>query len=233
MKRRILLVLFSLLLILPSSLAQVGVGITSYRINLEGKVGQEYVQSIGIMNPSAYTTTVRVKFECGNCVEEVKIFGWKLFEKVEKPTEYFTLDKEVVEVPPNTDEHTAVPVKIVFRPKLFVFKEMKFYTPEWLNFFIQSVNPSYGGSFSIPYVTFLVGGKQLSGAITADVVGYAGGPLGVIPSVAATLEMKAYGMPLGSFIFLVLIILVILSVILYKNRKRIAGLYHKIFKKKS
>ena len=210
------LVIFTLLLFLfvPKTLAQVGVGITTYRITLRGSVGDVYTPTIGIMNPSDYTTKVKVVFECSNCISEVKLFGVKLFEDIEIPSEYFTLDKEVVDVPPHTMSNSPIKITIKFAPKLLVKKNLKFYTPDWINFFIKGLNPHYDGSFTIPYYTLLVGKKELEGKLSANVIKYEGGPLGVMPSVAATLTMTAYGMPLGSLILIIIAIIIIVFLIL-------------------
>jgi hypothetical protein len=49
----------------------------------------------------------------------------------------------------------------------------------------------------------------MDGLVMFDVVASTFGYMGVAPSVAATLEMHAIGMPLGSFIFLLIIIAVV------------------------
>jgi hypothetical protein len=204
-------------LLIPISKAQVGVGITSYRIDMKGNIGEAYTYTLGIMNPSSYTTNVKISFECLDCVSEVKLFGIKLFEKVEIPEQYFKIDKNLVSVPPYTNENNAVPVTIKFSPKFLITKNLRFYTPEWLNFFVKLVNKNYDGKFEIPYLTLLIGKKELSGKFVADVVSYNGITPGVMPSVAATLTMSAKGMPVGSFIFLVIIILILIFLVLRRT----------------
>ena len=205
--------------------AQVGVGITTYRITLLGSINEVYTQTIGIINPSPHKIKVKVAFECLNCEEPVHLFGLKLFEKLEDPAQYFTLDKEMVEVPPFTTETNAIPVSITFAPKILIRKYLKFYTPEWLNFYIRLANKGYLGSFSVPYFTLLIGKKELEGKFAADVLEYDGMKPGVIPSVAAHLNMTAYGMPFESFLFLVLAISVAIFLIL---RKKLKKAFHKL-----
>jgi len=224
-KKTLIFLLFSLLYIFPPVYAQLGVGITTYRITLLGNVGEVYIIPLGVMNPSSYTTKVHVVFECLNCEEPVYLFGLKLFEKVEDPSQYFTLDKEMIEVPPNTNADNAIPVQITFTPRLLIRKYLKFYTPEWLNFYIRLVNKGYPGSFSVPYFTLLIGKKELEGKVAADVLEYDGMRPGVIPSVAAHLNMTAYGMPFESFLFLVLAISVAIFLIL---RKKLKKAFHKL-----
>jgi hypothetical protein len=221
MKTEKLIVILIGMSILFSSkaIAQVGVGITSYNIVLSGSIGDVRSYTVGIMNPSGYTTKVRVVFECIDCVSEVKIFGLKLFEKVEDPKQYFTFDKDVVTVPPYSTENNAAPVTIKFSPKLLIIKHLKFYTPEWLNFLVKVVNPKYDGSFQIPYPTLLIGKKELNGKLAAEVVSYNGATPGVMPSVAATMKVSAVGMPLGSLIFIILIILITIFLILRRVQR--------------
>jgi hypothetical protein len=207
--------LFATLFLVQEVLAQgVGIGINTYRITLTGRIGDVYTPSIGIMNPSNYDIKARVYFDCRDCVSDIKIFGIKIAEDVEDPTEYFKLEKEEVYVPARTTETNAIPVSIHFAPKLVIKKYIKFYTPESLNFFIEYLNPKYGGSFSIPYFTLLIEEKKLNGLISADVVWSNFGPLGVTPSVGANLEMRAKGMPFGSFVLLVIVLILVIFLIL-------------------
>jgi hypothetical protein len=233
MKKLAIFVVASLFLFfLPfPSYAQVGVGITSYSIPLRGNVGDIYYISFGIMNPSSYTTKVSVYPECDNCVNEVKLFGFKLFDDEEILDEYFKLDKDVVDVPPLTTQQNAVPVTIKFAPKLVIKKNLVFYTPEWLNFFIRYANKGYAGSFKIPYFTLLVGTRDFKGRIVAEILSYDGMKPGVIPSVASTLEVHVRGMPFESFVFLVLMVILIVVVVLRKIGVR--RIYRLVKRKKS
>ena len=222
--------LFLFSLPFPSS-AQVGVGITSYRIPLRGNVGDVYHINFGIMNPSSYTIKVIVYPECDNCINEVKLFGFKLFDDEEILDEYFKLDKNVVDVPPQTTEQNAVLVTIKFAPRLVIKKNLIFYTPDWLNFFIKYFNKEYPGNFKIPYLALLVGTRDFKGRINAEVLSYDGMKPGVIPSVASTLEVHVRGMPFESFVFLVLMIILILVVVL--RRVGFRRIYRLVRRKKS
>jgi hypothetical protein len=228
-----LVVIFSFLL-LPYSLAQpVGVGITSYSIPLRGSVGDVYNINFGIINPSGYTTRVIVYPECDNCISEVKLFGVKLFYDEEILDQYFTLDKSTVTVPPHTTEQNAVPITIRFAPKLLIKKNLIFYTPEWLNFFIRYFNKDYNGSFKIPYFALFVGTRDFKGRIAAEVISYDGMTPGVVPSVASALEVHVRGMPFGSFVLLMLVVILIIFLILRRiGFQRIKLALAKIVKRK-
>jgi hypothetical protein len=232
-KLPIFIVVISLFFSLPSSFAQVGVGITSHTIILRGNVGDIYNFNFGIMNPSSYTTKVAVFTECDNCISEVKIFGLKLCENEENLDEYFNLSKDVVEAPPYSSEQNAVPITITFAPKLLVRKNLIFYTPEWLNFFIRYVNKGYTGNFKIPYFTLLIGTRDFKGRIVAEILSYDGMRPGVIPSVAAGLEVHVRGMPFESFVFLVLMVVLIVVVVLRKiGLQKISKLMSKLARRK-
>jgi hypothetical protein len=233
MKKLAIFIVISLFFIfLPfPSFAQVGVGITSYSIPLRGNVGDIYYINFGIMNPSSYTTKVKVYPQCDNCINEVKLFGFKLFDDEEILDEYFKLDKNVVDVPPQTTEQNAVPITIKFAPKLVIKKNLVFYTPEWLNFFIRYVNKGYPGKFKISYLALLVGTRDFKGRIVAEILSYDGMKPGVIPSVASTLEVHVRGMPFESFVFLVLMIILVIVVIL--RRIGVRRIYRLVRRKKS
>lgn len=231
MKKSIVLLIFFLLFFIGKCESQVGVGITTYRIELRGSIGESYTYTIGIMNPSSQTTTVNINFECLNCISEVKIFNTTIFEKIDDVREYFTIDKEIVEVPGYTNENNAVPVSIKFAPKILIKKYLKFYTPEWIDFFIKIFKKDYKGSFSVPYYTIFIGKKEIEGKLAADVIGYAGGVLGVRPSVAATLTMTAYGMPLMSFLIVLVVIIYGVYLIAKRYKERFLALLKKTRKK--
>jgi hypothetical protein len=232
-KISLVLGIISIILMISNIFAQgVGVGINTYSITLRGGLGDSYTSNIGIMNPSVHDIKVKVYFDCRDCIKEKKIFGYKYAEKIDDPTQYFKLSTGEVLVPGNTPATNAVPVSISFAPKLFVIKHIRFFTPGSINFFIHYIDKHYSGGFTLPYPTLLIGKKQMNGIIVADVVWSSFGPLGVTPSVGSTLAMTATGMPVSSFIIiliaLIIIIFLIIKLTVFKGKLKIRDFIKKI-----
>lgn len=206
----------------------VGVGISTYSIVLNGSILDYYTVTPKIINPSNYEIKVKVYFDCKNCVSDVKIFGYKMGEKIDDYRSYFTLDKDDITIPPQSYGDNAPEIRIIFSPKFITKKNLKIYTPEFFNFFVKVINKNYQNSLTIPYLALFIGEKNLNGLLIADVYESSFGTLGVTPSVGASLDMTAKGMPLSSFIILVLLIVLIIIFILNKFGFN----FKKIFKRK-
>lgn len=194
----------------------VGVGLSTYSINISGSILDYYVFTIRVINPSPYEIKTRVYFECRDCTNEIKLFGKKIAEKTIDHRSFFTIDKDDLTVQPNSFGEKAQPVKIIFSPKFIVKNKLKVYTPEALNFFIRLINKKYENSFSLPYYSLFIGERKISGLIVADVYASSFGYMGVTPSVGSSLEVHAKGMPLSSFIILCILILLI-ALFIYKK----------------
>ena len=217
MKSKTLLTFF-LFLILLSKLALsegIGLGITNYHLEVSASVGESRVSYVGIINPSNYDLKAKIYFDCTNCKHDVKLFGYKIGEIVEDPYQIISIDKQEVYVPANTISG-GVPVTITLTPKLILIKQFRFELPEALAFFIRLWDRNFTGKVSIPYPTLIIGGHRLEGTITADLFWSSFGALGVRPSVGSTAIFTYKGMPLSSFILLLVGVGILIYVITRK-----------------
>ncbi|MBU5689411.1 MAG: hypothetical protein KQA41_04275 [Candidatus Aenigmarchaeota archaeon] len=212
-------VLFTLFFILSISISYaqntgVGIGISTYSINITGSILDYYVSNIRIINPSVYEVKAKIYFECRDCTTDVNLFGKKIAEKTVDYRNYFILDKNDLTIPPMSLGDKAPAVKIIFSPKFINKNYLKIYTPEAINFFIKLINKKYENNFVLPYYSLFIGEKSINGLIVAEVYSSSFGPLGVTPSVGSKMEIHAKGMPWSSFIILCcLIILTIIFII--------------------
>lgn len=218
-KKQILFTLF-FILSLSISFAQnkgVGIGISTYSINITGNILDYYVSTIRIINPSIYEIKSKIYFECKDCKTDIKIFGKKIAEKIVDYRNYFTLDKNDLTIPPMSLENQAPAIKIIFLPKFINKNYLKVYTPEGINFFIKLINKKYENNFVIPYYTLFIGERSINGLIIAEVYSSDFGPLGVTPSVGSKMEVHAKGMPWSSFIILCILIVLIIFFVAKKK----------------
>jgi hypothetical protein len=217
------LILFILFLILlPAGKSQgssqgVGVGINSYSITFNGTIFDSYTVSPRIINPSDYDIKVNTYFDCFNCVQDVKIFGFKIGEKIDDYNSYFKFDETDLFVPAKASGNEGTPVIIHFAPKFFLKKYFSMPTPRFLRFFIRLFDKDHSNIIKIPYFVPFIGEKHLKGLLAVDVYWSTFGEMGVTPSVGASLQMTAHGMPVSSFIFLVLLIILLILFILRKK----------------
>ncbi|MEM5776844.1 MAG: hypothetical protein QXJ06_00150 [Candidatus Aenigmatarchaeota archaeon] len=220
MKKKELFILFFILLFLSSVKSQgVGVGLSSYSINISGSLLDYYVSTIRVINPSPYEIKVKVYFDCKDCTTDIKIFGKKIAEKTVDYKSFFIFDKYDITVKPMTFGSDAPPIKIIFSPKFITKNHLRIYTPEALNFFIKLVNKNYQNSFVIPCYSLFLGERKLSGLIVAEVYESSFGEMGVAPSVGSNIDITAKGMPISSFIILCLLI-VLLGIFIFKKIKQ-------------
>lgn len=187
----------------------VGVGISSYYVNISGSILDYYVSTIRIVNPSPYEIKVKVSFDCRNCNSDIKIFGLKVGESTLDYRSFFFFDKDDITIKPLSFENDAAAIKIIFSPKFLIKNNVRIFTPEAINFFIKLVNKKYENSFVIPFYTLFLGEKKILGLIVADVYASSFGEMGVTPSVGSNLEISARGMPYSSFVILCLLVLLI------------------------
>jgi hypothetical protein len=216
-KTRIFLVFFLLLFSLQLAHAQgVGVGISTYSINISGSILDYYVATVKVTNPSPYDINVKVFFDCFNCQRDIKIFDKKVGEVKADYRSFFTIDKTDVTVGPMDKD--GVPVKIIFSPKFILKNYLTIYTPEFINFFVKIFNKKYDSKFTVPYFTLFIGERHFSGLLVADVYASSFGKMGVTPSVGSSLEVHAKGMPLASFLLLCLLLLLLVFFVLKKMK---------------
>ncbi len=211
-----------ILLFLPKVYSQgVAIGINNYLLKIPIQVNSYNVAYIGIVNPSPYDLKVRVYFDCDTCVSDFKIFGVKIGESIEIPSQYFTLEKTDVFIPNNT-RGVGIPVAIHLHPRLILMKKLRIYTPESINFLVKLINPKYQGKIEIPYLTLLIGNREIKGRIVVDAYWSSFGAMGVSPAIASVFELYVKGMPLGSFLIIITIFFAILILILYKCRRKLS-----------
>jgi len=199
----------------------VGVGLSSNSITISGTLLDYYVSTLRVTNPSQYEIKVKIYFDCFDCTSDVKIFGKKIGEKTVDYRSFFNFDRDDITIAPFSLEKNAPAVKVIFSPKFFIKNELKLYTPEALNFFIKLLNKNYQNSFTLPYYSMFIGERKITGLVVADVYASSFGQMGVTPSVGSKLEMRARGMPLSSFILL-LILAILIGILIYtkiKSRK--------------
>jgi len=208
---------FLLVLILPFVNSQgVGVGINTYSIVLDGSILDSYVVSPKLINPSTYEIKVKVYFDCRDCTTDVKLFGHKIAEKTIDYRSFFTIPQNDFTVPPMTYGESGPTIVIRFSPRFILKNHLKIYTPGFINFFLKVINKKYENSFSVPYFTLFLGERRIKGLLVADVYESNFGVMGVRPSVGSSLEMTARGMPVSSFIFLLILIILLVVLILRK-----------------
>lgn len=197
-------ILIFILSIFPSvqSMDGVGIGISTYYINITGSVLDYYTSVVRLTNPSIYEVKAKVYFDCKDCTEDVKIFGHKIGEKTIDYRSFFTIDKQDITINPSTMGSDAPAVKITFSPKFILKNYLKLYTPEFFNFFVKVFNKKYENYIAIPYYSLFIGQKSFKGLLVADVYASSFGEMGVTPSVGSTIEINASGMPMMSFIIL-------------------------------
>lgn len=209
-----------LLFPLKAALSQnqgLGLGINNYHISLIAGLGETNTNGIGIFNPSPYEEDVKISVECYNCVSDVKIFGVKVAENREDIYQYVSLTKTEAKIPAFTTAAAGYPVTVSLSPRLFVTKYLRVFTPDAINFFLKMAIPSYSNYFDLPYPSLLLGEEQFHGGVAINVVSSTFGTIGVFPSVASTLELKVIGMPWGSFILLLLALIVAVLLVLRKK----------------
>jgi hypothetical protein len=220
MKKVNVFILVVILFSLPITCSQnrgVGIGISTYSINISGSILDYYVTTIRIINPSDYEINAKVYFECLNCIKEVKIFNTKIAEKTIDYRSFFTLDKSDLTIKPQSYGENAAPVKLIFSPKFITKNYLKVYTPEGLNFLIKLINKKYDNNFVIPYYSLFIGERRIQGLIVSNIYSSSFGPLGVTPSVGTNVSVQARGMPVSSFI----ILLVLLALIAFYIKTKI------------
>lgn len=226
MKRIIALLFF--LLFIPEVLAGVGIGMGPTRLDLKSSIGNPYSLNIILYNPGDYDVKAKLTFECEDCEENAYFFGWQIGRVKEDYRQFFNFESEVVYVPNHTIPENPVKVGVKIHPSIWVRKDFIVSTPEEINFLIRAINPSYTGEFSIPYYTLLLDEKNIKGGITATVVWSTFGEMGAAPAVGAEFNLNVKGMPKGSFVLIVVVIVIIIAGIVWKT-----GVYKKIFKRKS
>ncbi|MCX8179024.1 MAG: hypothetical protein N3D75_04330, partial [Candidatus Aenigmarchaeota archaeon] len=177
-----------------------------------------YTANIRLTNPSPYEIQAKVYFDCKDCTTDVKIFGAKIGEKTIDYRSFFTLEKDDVKIAPFVTGNDGPAIKLTFSPKFILKNYLRIYTPDFINFFIKIVNKNYKNSFVIPYYSLFIGEKSFRGLIVADVYASSFGYMGVTPSVGSTIEIHATGMPVLSFVFL-LVLLVLLVYFSYTKIK--------------
>ncbi len=127
------------MVIIPSAKTQgVGIGISTYSINISGSILDYYVTTIRLINPSPYEVSAKIYFDCKDCTKDINLFGRKIAEKTVDYKSFFTLDKYDITIPPMTFGNNAPPVKITFSPKFIVKNYLKIYTPRGHKFFYQT-----------------------------------------------------------------------------------------------
>jgi len=209
------------LLFTSSCLSQgVGIGLSSLYVRLRSGIGSTVSSTVDVINPSPYSIKARVYFDCTSCVKDVKLFGIKIGESIEDPYQLISLDKKEVDIPPFSMKKGA-PITITLTPKLIIFKNLKIYTPEGVNFYVKLLNRNYPGYFLIPYPYLIIGTHNINGTLTAEVISSSFGYIGVRPAVGSTTEIYVEGMPLSSFILLVVAILLVLFVCIRRVKKKI------------
>ncbi|MEM5878648.1 MAG: hypothetical protein QXF12_07275 [Candidatus Aenigmatarchaeota archaeon] len=218
MKHKISLIFILLLSITSVSAQGVGIGISTYYINITGSILDYYTTNIRLTNPSPYEIQAKVYFDCRDCTTDVKIFGAKIGEKTIDYRSFFTLDKDDVKIAPFVNGNDGPAIKLTFSPKFILKNYLRIYTPDFINFFIKIVNKNYKNSFVIPYYSLFIGEKSFKGLIVADVYASSFGYMGVTPSVGSTIEIHATGMPVLSFVFL-LALLALLAYFSYTKIK--------------
>jgi hypothetical protein len=217
----LLFVLIPVFLSIPLASSQgVGIGLNNYLFVFNGTIFDSYTVTTRVINPGDYEISARVSFECFNCVEPVEIFGHKIGDRIDDYNSYFTFETTNVTVPPKTRGQEGSPVIIYFSPKIITKKYFRFNTPEFLDFFINIFKRDYDGNVHIPYFSVFIGEKYIKGLLSAVVYSSSFGSMGVAPSVGAGVEMTAKGIPLGSFIFLVIVIVLVFLLIF---RKKFSG----------
>ena len=190
-------------------------------ITLTASIGRPISSTVGIINPSKYDAKVKLTFDCVTCTKDAKIFGIKIGEIVENPYQVLSLDKEEVYVPAYTTGD-GLPVTLTVNPKLIWIKKLRIYTPESINFLVKLINPKYQGKIEIPYLTLLIGNREIKGRIVVDAYWSSFGAMGVSPAIASVFELYVKGMPLGSFLIIITIFFAILILILYKCRRKLS-----------
>jgi hypothetical protein len=194
----------------------VGIGISTYSLNMSGSILDYYVTTIRILNPSDYEISAKIYFECKDCTSEIKLFGKKIAESTIDYRSIFTIDKDDLRVSPKAYGEQAPAVKVIFSPKFITKNYLRVYTPEAINFFIKIVNKKYENSFVLPYYGLFIGKRSIHGLIVANVYASSFGSLGVTPSVGTNVEANARGMPLSSFIILLCLLILIIIYIVKK-----------------
>lgn len=199
------------------SLAQgVAIGINNYLLKIYIPVNSYRISYIGVTNPSPYDLRAKIYFDCDTCVSDLKLFGFRIGETLEIPSQYFTIGKKDVFVPNHT--LAGIPIPIYIHPKLLLIKKLRVRTPDSINFLVQLLNPRYQGKIDISYPTLLIGNKLIKGRIVVNVYWSSFGGMGVSPAVASVFELHVKGMPLGSFLTLLLAFFTLLLLFFYKLR---------------
>jgi len=221
--KRFLIAIFllSFLIYAPPSVGQagIGIGLSSMYVIMNGKLGESMTTTVGVINPSPYDLKARVYFDCTNCRRDIYFFGHKIGEVIEDPYQLISLDKQEVYVPANT-MGGGVPVTITLTPKLILIKQFRFGLPEAISFFVRLLNKNFDGTISIPYPSLVIGEHKLEGKVSADMIWSSFGNLGVRPAVGATAEFSYKGMPLSSFILLLVGLAIVFYVGIRKFKKK-------------
>lgn len=223
--RRCLILLVFLFILLYSSPAQasgVGLGIGPPRLSLEAITDKIYSFEIIVFNPGDYDVKAKLDVKCQTCASNITLFGTKIGEIREDYRQFFSFDAEDIYIPNNTNLNAGdIPITVNVNPGSWTRKDIVFFTPEALNYLVRLVNPGYTGEFSIPYYSLLTDDKYIKANIVVSAYWSTFGSMGATPSVGVPLDMHIQGIPFGSVLIVITIILLIIIAVAWKFRRPI------------